>query len=39
MAVIGWIATLVVAVIILLAVMLGVRSIPDAKRYMKIRRM
>jgi hypothetical protein len=39
MDVVGWIATVLVAVIILLAVMLGVRSIPDARRYLKIRRM
>ncbi|MGZ8802242.1 MAG: DUF6893 family small protein [Mycobacterium sp.] len=39
MEVVGWIATAVVAVIILSAVLLGVRSIPDAKRYLKMRRM
>lgn len=39
MAVVGWIATAVVAVVILAAVTLGVRSVPDAKRYLKMRRM
>ncbi|WP_407664227.1 DUF6893 family small protein [Mycolicibacterium psychrotolerans] len=39
MAVVGWIATAVVAVVILAGVTLGVRSVPDAKRYLKMRRM
>jgi hypothetical protein len=39
MAVVGWIATGVVAVVVVLAVTLGVRSVPDAKRYLKMRRM
>lgn len=39
MAVVGWIATAAVAVVIVAAVMVGVRSVPDAKRYLKMRRM
>ena len=39
MEVVGWTATAVVAVVLVLAVTLGVRSIPDAQRYLKIRRM
>jgi hypothetical protein len=39
MAVVGWIATAAVAVVVVAAVTLGVRSVPDAKRYMKMRRM
>ena len=39
MEVVGWTATAVVAVVIVLAVTLGVKSIPDAQRYLKMRRM
>ena len=39
MEVVGWVAIIVAAVVALLAVTLGLRSIPDARRYMKIRRM
>lgn len=39
MEVVGWAATVVVAVVVVLGVTLGVRSIPDAQRYLKIRRM
>ncbi|GAB3234093.1 DUF6893 family small protein [Mycolicibacterium hippocampi] len=39
MEVVGWTATAVVAVVVVLAVTLGVRSIPDAQRYLKMRRM
>lgn len=39
MEVIGWAATAVAAVVVVLAVTLGIRSIPDAQRYLKIRRM
>jgi hypothetical protein len=39
MEVVGWIAVAIAAVVVLLAVVLGVRSIPDARRYMRIRRM
>jgi uncharacterized protein DUF6893 len=36
---IGWIATGVVAVVVLGGVLVGLRSIPDARRYMKMRNM
>jgi hypothetical protein len=36
---IGWIATGVVAVVIVGGVLVGVRSIPDIQRYMKMRNM
>jgi hypothetical protein len=39
MAVVGWVAVGVAAVVVLGAAVLGVRSIPDAQRYLKIRRM
>lgn len=39
MEVVGWLAAAVVAVVVVLAVTLGVRSIPDAQRYLKMRRM
>jgi hypothetical protein len=39
MDVIGWIATGVVAVVLLAGVVVGVRSIPDVQRYLKIRQM
>jgi hypothetical protein len=39
MEVIGWIATGVVAVVIVGGVLVGVRSIPDVQRYLKIRNM
>ena len=39
MEVVGWLATAVVAVVIVLAVTLGVKSIPDAQRYLKMRKM
>jgi hypothetical protein len=39
MEVVGWLATAVVAVVIVFAVTLGVKSIPDAQRYLKMRRM
>ncbi|WP_412457647.1 DUF6893 family small protein [Mycolicibacterium celeriflavum] len=39
MEVVGWVAVGVVAVVILGGAALGVRSIPDARRYMKIRKM
>ena len=39
MEVVGWVAIIIAAVVALLAAMLGLRSIPDARRYMKIRRM
>jgi hypothetical protein len=39
MAVVGWIAVGIAAVVIVAGVVIGVRSIPDAQRYLKIRRM
>lgn len=39
MDVIGWVATGVVAVVILGGIAVGLRSIPDVRRYMKIRNM
>jgi hypothetical protein len=39
MKVVGWIAVAIAAVVVLLAVVLGLRSVPDARRYMRIRRM
>ena len=39
MDVVGWVAIAVVAVIVLGGVILGLVNIPDARRYMKIRRM
>jgi hypothetical protein len=39
MDVIGWVATGVVAVVVVGGVVVGLRSIPDVRRYMKIRNM
>ncbi|WP_414687881.1 DUF6893 family small protein [Mycobacterium sp.] len=39
MEVVGWVAIVIVALFALIAVLLGLRSVPDAMRYMKIRRM
>jgi hypothetical protein len=39
MKVVGWVAVGVAAVVVLGAAVLGVMSIPDAQRYLKIRRM
>jgi hypothetical protein len=39
MDVIGWIATIVVALIVLAGLVIGVRSIPDVQRYMRMRHM
>jgi hypothetical protein len=39
MAVVGWVAVAAAAVVVLAGVVVGVTSIPDAKRYMRIRRM
>ena len=39
MEIVGWIAVVIAALIALVAIVLGVRSVPDAMRYMKIRRM
>lgn len=39
MDIVGWVATVVVALIIVAAVVVGLRSIPDARRYLRMRRM
>ena len=39
MAVVGWVAVAVVAAAVVGGALIGVMSIPDARRYMKIRRM
>jgi Family of unknown function (DUF6893) len=39
MDVVGWVAVTAVAVVIVGGVVVGLISIPDARRYMKIRRM
>jgi hypothetical protein len=39
MDVVGWLAVGVVGAVVLAGVYLGVSSIPDARRYMKIRKM
>nr|CRL77148.1 hypothetical protein CPGR_04203 [Mycolicibacterium malmesburyense] len=39
MEVIGWIAVGVVAVVAAAAALIGIRSVPDARRYMRMRRM
>jgi hypothetical protein len=39
MEVVGWIATIIVALIVLAGVVVGVRSIPDVKRYVRMRHM
>ncbi|WP_371412995.1 hypothetical protein [Mycolicibacterium sp. GF69] len=39
MEVVGWVAVGVVALVVLGGAALGVRSIPDARRYLKIRKM
>ena len=39
MNVVGWVAVGVMAAVVLGGVVVGVASLPDARRYMKIRRM
>jgi hypothetical protein len=39
MDMVGWVATGVVAVVVLGGVLVGLRSIPDMRRYMKMRNM
>ena len=39
MEVVGWVAVGVVAAVVIGGAAVGVRSIPDARRYLKIRRM
>ncbi|MDT5106814.1 MAG: hypothetical protein QOI25_4327 [Mycobacterium sp.] len=39
MDVVGWVATGVVAVVLVGGVLIGLRSIPDVRRYVKMRNM
>jgi hypothetical protein len=39
MHIVGWVAVAVVAVVVAGGVIVGLINIPDARRYMKIRRM
>lgn len=39
MNVVGWIATVAVGLVVLGGVVIGIRSIPDIQRYMRIRHM
>ncbi len=39
MEVIGWIATVVVVMVVVAGVAVGLTSIPDVRRYLKMRRM
>ncbi|WP_099024743.1 DUF6893 family small protein [Mycolicibacterium palauense] len=39
MDVVGWIATIVVAGVIVAGVVIGIKSIPDVQRYLKMRQM
>ena len=39
MAIVGWVFIGIVAVFALIGVTFGLRSIPDARRYLKMRRM
>jgi hypothetical protein len=39
MNVVGWIATVAVGLVLLGGVVIGIRSIPDIQRYMRIRHM
>jgi hypothetical protein len=39
MEVLGWIFVAIIALVVAVAVALGVVSLPDARRYLKLRRM
>jgi Family of unknown function (DUF6893) len=39
MDIVGWVAVGVVGVVVLAGVVIGLTSLPDARRYLKIRRM
>ena len=39
MEVVGWVALVAVGIIVVGGVVLGLRSLPDARRYLKMRRM
>ena len=39
MEVLGWVFVALIAIVVLAAVAMGLVSLPDAKRYLKLRRM
>ncbi|SCX15716.1 MULTISPECIES: DUF6893 family small protein [Mycobacteriaceae] len=39
MEVVGWVAVTAAVVVVVAGVVLGLRSIPDARRYLRMRRM
>jgi hypothetical protein len=39
MEAVGWVATVVVAVVVVAGVAVGLASVPDVRRYLKMRRM
>jgi hypothetical protein len=39
MEVVGWVAVTVAVVVVVAGVVVGLRSIPDARRYLRMRRM
>ncbi len=39
MEAVGWVAVVIAAVVVIGGAVVGLRSIPDARRYMKMRRM
>jgi hypothetical protein len=39
MEVVGWVFVAIIAVVVLIGVGLGLVSLPDARRYLKLRRM
>ena len=39
MEVVGWVAVAVVALVVVGGALVGIRSIPDARRYLRMRRM
>jgi len=39
MEVLGWVFIALIAIVVLVAVAMGLVSLPDAKRYLKLRRM
>ena len=39
MSVVGWVALAIVAILLLVGLWIGLRSIPDARRYLRIRHM
>jgi hypothetical protein len=39
MAAVGYVATAIVGLVVIGGVLVGVRSLPDARRYLKMRRM